>query len=164
MVRENDTEGVMKLIAAGGFKDITRIGSSSPVMWENICINNKDAILDYLSKYRELIDKAYSYVAENDRKAIYNIFETSKEYRDSISNSSAKTITSFYEIYVDVSDTKGIIARIAKILADNDINLKNIGIVNNREFENGALRVEFKEEKEYNKAIDTLKKEGFKVY
>ena len=42
LVRESDDENeIMKTIAAGGFKDITRIASSSPVMWENICLSNQ---------------------------------------------------------------------------------------------------------------------------
>ena len=46
LVRESDDENeIMKTIAAGGFKDITRIASSSPVMWENICLSNQEQIL-----------------------------------------------------------------------------------------------------------------------
>ena len=54
LVRESDSEdGTMKMIAAGGFKDITRIASSSPDMWQQICLTNTDNIvrlLDHTSK------------------------------------------------------------------------------------------------------------------
>ena len=44
-VKSTDTkEELMKLLAAGGFKDITRIASSSPIMWQQICLKNKDNI------------------------------------------------------------------------------------------------------------------------
>lgn len=164
MVRDNDTDGIMKLIAAGGFKDITRIGSSSPVMWENICINNRDSILEFLDIFRNKINEAYDYVSNLDGTSINKIFTTSKEYRDSIGNTSSKSITSFYEIYVDVKDEKGAIATIATLLAQNDINIKNIGIVNNREFDNGVLRIELKTEAELNKAGLLLKENAFVVY
>ncbi|MPN53400.1 hypothetical protein SDC9_201064 [bioreactor metagenome] len=53
----------MKNLAAGGFKDITRIASSSPTMWQHICLKNKenisrilDAYIQALGKAKELID------------------------------------------------------------------------------------------------------------
>ena len=52
LVKESDdTSQFMKTIAAGGFKDITRISSSSPVMWEQICMTNTDNIRILLDRY-----------------------------------------------------------------------------------------------------------------
>ncbi len=51
-VKTHDTKDeMMKNLAAGGFKDITRIASSSPVMWQNICLKNKDNIVKILDQY-----------------------------------------------------------------------------------------------------------------
>ena len=52
LVRESDNaDGIMKLIAAGGFKDITRIASSSPEMWQHICLTNTEKIISLLDRY-----------------------------------------------------------------------------------------------------------------
>ena len=52
LIKASDSEeGIMKLIAAGGFKDITRIASSSPVMWQQICLTNKENISELLDAY-----------------------------------------------------------------------------------------------------------------
>ena len=48
MIQKNE---YMKTMAAGGFKDITRIASSSPEMWEQICMTNNTNISDMLQKY-----------------------------------------------------------------------------------------------------------------
>ena len=45
----------MKLIAAGGFKDITRIASSSPEMWEQICVSNQENITRVMDEFIRLL-------------------------------------------------------------------------------------------------------------
>lgn len=59
LVKETDnSNGVMKQLAAGGFKDITRIASSSPIMWDQICETNREAILKVLDIYLDSLKKS----------------------------------------------------------------------------------------------------------
>ncbi len=86
MVQENDTsEEYMKQFAAGGFKDITRIASSSPEMWENICLSNKDSIDFFLSYFIDSLSRFRKLMAEEDSEALRDIFKKAGQYRDSIS-------------------------------------------------------------------------------
>lgn len=85
MVRENDTSNeLMKAFAAGGFKDITRIASSSPEMWESICLSNADSINHFLSLMIDELTKMRSYIANEQGTKINRFFASSREYRDSI--------------------------------------------------------------------------------
>lgn len=85
MVRENDTSNeLMKTFAAGGFKDITRIASSSPEMWESICLSNADSIDHFLSLMIDELTKMRSYIANEQGGEINHFFASSREYRDSI--------------------------------------------------------------------------------
>lgn len=85
MVRENDTSNeLMKTFAAGGFKDITRIASSSPEMWESICLSNADSINHFLSLMIDELTKMRSYIANEQATEINRFFASSREYRDSI--------------------------------------------------------------------------------
>lgn len=85
MVRENDTSNeLMKAFAAGGFKDITRIASSSPEMWESICLSNADSINHFLSLMIDELTKMRSYIANKQGTEINRFFASSREYRDSI--------------------------------------------------------------------------------
>ena len=60
LVSENDyNDGVMKRVAAGGFKDITRIASASPIMWEQICMLNSEPINMMLRKYIDTLEDVY---------------------------------------------------------------------------------------------------------
>ena len=70
-----------------------------------------------------------------------------------------------FEVYCDIIDEAGGIAAIATILASNGLSIKNIGIVHNREFEEGVLRIEFYDEVFHlRSAAELLQKFRYIVY
>lgn len=164
-VHDTDTEDeLMKALAAGGFKDITRIASSSPVMWQQICLKNKDNISQILSSYIKSLEKAKACVDQGNESGLYKLFESSRDYRNSMPNGSSGPIKKQFALYCDIIDEAGGIATIATILASNNINIKNIGIVHNREFEEGVLRIEFYQETDCTGAAALLQKYRYVVY
>ena len=164
-VHDTDTkDGLMKSLAAGGFKDITRIASSSPVMWQQICLKNRDNISRILGNYIQALEQAKDLVDHSDEEALYSMFENSRDYRDSMPNSSSGPIKKQFAVYCDIIDEAGGIATIATILASNLINIKNIGIIHNREFEEGVLRIEFYDGDSSAKAAELLKKYRYVIY
>ena len=165
VVQKMDTpEENMKLIAAGGFKDITRIASSSPVMWQQICLENRSMISKVLDEYIRLIVQAKCWVDNGDADEIYNMFSNSREYRNSLPEASKGVIEKIYAFYCDIYDEAGGIATIATLLAMNSINIKNIGIIHNREFEEGVLRIEFYDEESCVKAQGVLKERNYTLH
>ncbi len=85
LVKDNDDEKeYMKAFAAGGFKDITRIASSSPEMWESICLSNRDSICSYLEQMVELLQEIQEKISEENGDYIKNLFQESGSYRNSI--------------------------------------------------------------------------------
>lgn len=164
-VKNTDSkDGLMKQLAAGGFKDITRIASSSPTMWQHICLKNQSNIIQILNEYIALLEQTKDSLSHSDAQEIYNLFENSKNYRNTIADSSAGPIKKMFAVYCDIVDETGGIATIATILASNNISLKNIGIVHNREFEEGVLRIEFYDEASSHKATELLQKYRYIVY
>lgn len=164
-VQKLDTqEEYMKMIAAGGFKDITRIASSSPVMWQQICMENREMISRVLDEYIRLIVQAKCWVDNGDADEIYQMFSQSREYRNSLPDSKKGVLDRVYALYCDIYDEAGGIATIATLLAMNSINIKNIGIIHNREFEEGVLRIEFYDEEAYQKAGTVLKERNYRIH
>ncbi len=152
---DNDAE-YMKTIAAGGFRDITRIASSSPVMWEQICLeNHKNIDATVLDEYIRMLIQIRCSVDNIDADHLYQLFAGSRDYRDSIDVTSSGLITKAYVLYLDIVDEAGGIATIATILAMEKISIKNIGIIHNREFEQGVLKIEFYEQNAMEKALCT---------
>jgi len=68
--------------AAGGFRDFTRIASSDPVMWRDICIANRGALLYALQRYRDDLDALIGMVARGDAERIETVFRDAKSTRD----------------------------------------------------------------------------------
>ena len=164
-VKDSDTKSeLMKRLAAGGFKDITRIASSSPTMWQNICLSNTDSIIKFLDIYRRSLDRTMEALKNEYSDYLYKIFETARDYRDSIPSNKSGTLPKIHEIYVDIPDVPGIIAIIATILSSNAVSIRNIGIVHNREFENGVLRIEFYNDTDEAAAREALSKYPYPVY
>jgi len=168
LVQDNDSDDqLMKMMAAGGFKDITRIASSSPEMWEQICATNPEAISDLLQKYIASLTAIKNAIDTENKDFIHHMFDRSKEYRDSIidAKKGAKgPIQPIYSFYCDLVDEEGSIAMVASILAFRHLSIKNIGIVHYREFTRGALLIEFYREEAMNEAIVALRERGYTIY
>ena len=152
------------MIAAGGFKDITRIASSSPDMWESICMSNTENIANLLDDYIVSLQTISSAVRAKQNGFTYDLFAASKEYRDSFSDLPRGPITKVFACYVDIPDEAGAIASIASLLAQAGISIKNIGIIHNRDFEEGVLRVEFYEQTALNEAVTLLRSLHYSIY
>lgn len=165
LVKDSDDEAEkMRALAAGGFKDITRIASSSPVMWQNICLTNATDIKALLDRYIGSLQTASDALSEADGKYLYQMFDTAGEYRSAIPNKSIGLMKKLFEIYLDIMDEAGAIATIATLLASNQISIKNIGIIHNREFEEGVLRIEFYDEPAQEKAVSMLTRYNYRIY
>ena len=68
--------------AAGGFRDFTRIASSDPVMWRDICLSNRDQVMTMMKRYRDELEKMYRALEANDGDKLKEIFERAKKTRD----------------------------------------------------------------------------------
>lgn len=162
--RLDNPEETMKTIAAGGFRDITRIASSSPVMWEEICLTNKKQLLAMLDSYQDSLLQIRTKIAASDGAGIHGFFQSAKDYRDSLMVAPKGSMQTVFELFCDLIDEAGGIATIATILASNHISMKNIGIIHNREFEDGVLKIELYDQPSYDRTIALLRKHHYTVY
>lgn len=160
----DDKQERMKLLAAGGFKDITRIASASPVMWEQICMTNSENISVILQRYIHALEQVLENVRGKNSDAFYNFFEASKNYRNSFTDHSKGSVMPDYSFSVDVVDEPGAIAIISAILSGKGVSIKNIGISHSREHGEGALRITFYDEDSMNAAWNRLKSYNYTLF
>ena len=165
LVHDSDSaDGIMKLVAAGGFKDITRIASSSAVMWQQICLTNTPNISQLLGDYIDALSKLKETLDNRDRDRLYDFFDSARIYRDSFIGASSGPIKRSYSICVDIADRPGALSFVVALLADNNISIKNIGITHNRESEDGVLQLEFYREDSMQAAIALLNRENYSLH
>ncbi len=165
LIKDKDnSDGIMKMIAAGGFKDITRIASSSPVMWQQILELNKDDIILFMDAFIEEFSLLREKIAESDLSYLYEFIYHAREYRDSFDMVASGPISCSYSVSISIPDETGMIAEISTLFANASINIKNIGIVHNRELDDGALRIEFYNKNALDNAIQLLKDNHYPIY
>jgi prephenate dehydrogenase len=70
--------------AAGGFRDFTRIASSDPTMWHDICVANRDALLSVLQQFTADLGRLTDAIEKSDSTAIMNLFQRAKHARDNL--------------------------------------------------------------------------------
>lgn len=165
LVKASDSEnGYMKLLAAGGFKDITRIASSSPEMWEQICMTNTDNLIALLDDYMALLSDVKKHLMTKDGSYINDMFRNSREYRNQFAKNTTASIMKSYRLYVDIADEIGTLSNVVNLLSSNDISIKNLRIENNRENEDGVLSITFNDEKSLDKAATLLTENEYRIY
>lgn len=81
-ISDLDKKGYYAMLAAGGFHSVTRISSSSPEMWQNICLTNKECILECLNSFIDHLNQAKEKIAAGDEKGLTDFFADAKKYRD----------------------------------------------------------------------------------
>lgn len=162
LVKDNDSEKeIMKRIAAGGFKDITRIASSSPVMWEQICMTNTENLKILMRRYIESLECIYEDLDACNGQAIFELFDEAGSYRSTFSSTKRGPVTPDHSFSVDVVDEPGSIAILSAILASRGINVQNIGINHARDYGEGALRISFYTEEKKLEAAELLKRYNY---
>lgn len=77
-----ETEATLRSFIAGGFKSTTRIASSPPEMWRDICLTNQDALRDSLALFRDSVDTFLRALEAGDAEAICNHFARARDARD----------------------------------------------------------------------------------
>ncbi|MBN2222765.1 MAG: prephenate dehydrogenase/arogenate dehydrogenase family protein, partial [Vallitaleaceae bacterium] len=141
-----------------------RIASSSPEMWQQICLANQSCVLKVLDEYISLLQEAKTYLITQNEDAVYRLFEQSKNYRNSFQNKAQGSIEMNYALYVDIEDVPGIIAKVATHLGQQEISIKNIGINNNREDFEGVLEILFYDALSVEKSAKLLETNGYTVH
>lgn len=147
-------------LAAGGFRDVTRIASSHPVMWRDICLTNQAMLLAVIKDFRGVLAEIEQEILNLNGEALQLQLEKAKNLRCTIPAKMKGYLPVFHEIVVTIPDRPGMIAEVAAILGRNGINIVDIEILRVREGEGGTLRVGLDSEANLATALEALNCQG----
>ena len=134
----NDEHAVLLRLAAGGFRDMTRIASSHPAIWPDICLANRDAIVAALDDYVAELGRVRAVVAGGDRAALLDLLEQARAARRSLPVG-IPADDALVELRVPVPDREGVIAEVATLAARMGVNISDLEIAHSLEGRQGVL-------------------------
>lgn len=151
-------------LAAGGFRDVTRIASSNPVLWRDITLQNRDELIAQLEGWQSEMDRVKQLLHEGNAADIESYFAVAKDLRDELPISAGAMFTSF-DLYVDVPDYPGVISEVTGFLADEAISITNLRIIESREDVFGVFVISLQNENDRERAAKCIQKRAnFETY
>ena len=135
-----DEHAALLRLAAGGFRDMTRIASGHPDIWLDICAENRSAIvtalgglIDRLSEIRDVVDVA-------DRDGLQSLLVAARDARTNLPGRVAHPET-FAEVRIPIPDRTGAAAEVFTLAADLGVNISNFEVVHMAEGNRGVAVV-----------------------
>jgi prephenate dehydrogenase len=125
-------------LAAGGFRDMTRVAAGEPAIWPDLCVDNRAGILDVLDRLLVALGDVRQIVATGDRAQMLDMLERAREARVNLpagAPSSEKTA----ELRVPVPDRPGVLAEVTTLLGEMAVNIYDLEIAHSAEGDRGVL-------------------------
>lgn len=156
------TPGLLEL-AAGGFRDTTRVASGPEDVWTDICMTNASPIAAGLERFEAVLRRLRESLEVGDAEGLREALAYSRQVRARLPAKAKGILSTVYEIVVHVVDRPGAIADVTSILAAEGINIIDIEILRVREGEGGTLRLGFERHPDMEDALRLLQARGYRA-
>ena len=133
-----EQDGALLRLAAGGFRDMTRVAAGHPGIWPDICSENAAAIIDALDALVRDLGAMRARVADGDRPALLAALERASAARRSLPARAVRP-EHLAELRIRVPDRAGVLAEITRLAADAGIGIYDIEIAHSAEGPTGVL-------------------------
>ena len=125
-------------LAAGGFRDMTRIAAGHPGIWPDICAENRDAIVDTLDRLLDELTRTRHLVADADRDGLLAALDRARQARVNLPGPAARP-EEMVEVRIPVPDRPGVLAEVTTLAGELDVNIADIEIAHSAEGPRGVI-------------------------
>ncbi len=150
-------------LAAGGFRDLTRIASSDFSIWKSVFKFNKNEIITSIEILHETLNSIEDLLECDNFNDLEKLFVEAKEKRNSIPLSNKGFLSPLCDLFVWVKDEPGALSKLATLLFENNINIKDIELLKIREGTAGTFRLSFSDDSSVEFAKKVLRNNGYSV-
>jgi prephenate dehydrogenase len=134
----SEEHAVLLRLAAGGFRDMTRIAAGEPAIWPDIFRDNAGAVLVALDDLQERLGRARRMIAEGDRGALIELLEQARSSRRNLP-ARVPHPELVVECRLPVPDRPGVLAEVTTVLGELGANIRDIEIAHSAEGDRGVL-------------------------
>lgn len=156
-------QGVLGRLAAGGFRDITRIASSDADLWTAICLSARPALLPLIDAYRSTLAEFAESLETGNASALRKLFADAADYRNSLPIDGRGALEALSTLTVYLSDQPGELGKVTTLLGHHGINIRNMRIRDFRTYEGGVLQILLPDSRQAKDAADLLKEAGYEI-
>jgi len=137
---EGAGEPEILLLAAGGFRDLTRLAASSPPLWSDILLANSEAVVDAIEMYRKRLADVRDLVLAEDSAGVEAAFAQAKRARLTLA-AKPQVRSGVAVIQVPIPDRPGALAELTSTLGDGGVNIEDLQIVHSPEGGGGVVHI-----------------------
>lgn len=131
-------QGPLLRLAAGGFRDMTRIAAGHPGIWPDICAENQEAIVEVLDELIGRLSEVRDVVSNGDRAGLVQRLEGAREARLNLPTTATRP-EELVELRVGVPDRPGVLAAVTAMATQHEVNIYDIEIAHSAEGPRGVL-------------------------
>ena len=125
-------------LAAGGFRDMTRIAAGEPSIWPDVCSENREGILEVLDRLLGALSEVREVVASADRSKLLEVLERARHARVNLPTG-VPSPEEAVEVRVPVPDRPGVLAEVTTLLGEMGVNIYDLEIAHSAEGARGVL-------------------------
>ncbi|MDY6793973.1 MAG: prephenate dehydrogenase [Actinomycetota bacterium] len=150
-------------LAAGGFRDMTRIAASGSRIWLDILMENRDAVEESLGEYISCMHEIGNMLEEGRERDLVEWMEKARSGRQNLAPILHESLAGMYDITLSVEDRPGVISDVSLTVGEMGINIEDIELVHPLESGSGLLRLMISGEDAAARTAEALRDKGYRV-
>ncbi|MBN2025924.1 MAG: prephenate dehydrogenase [Actinobacteria bacterium] len=150
-------------LAAGGFRDMTRIAASDALLWLDILMENREAVEESLRECMAAMQRIGALIDGGDEEELVRWMENASVGRQNLAPVLGESLAGYYSVILAVDDRPGVISDVTLTVGEMGINIEDLELVHPLESGQGLLRLTISGEDAASRVAGALREKGYRA-